>query len=88
MPFSPEYRDLIPNESLLRKVADDTGGRWLEVEPEKAEVFSHNLPPTESKRAAWAWVLAWLLLPVFLLDVAVRRLASSLAFSIALELVY
>ena len=87
VPFSPEYRDLIPNESLLRKVAEETGGRWLEVDPEKADVFSHDLPPTESKRDAWEWVLAWLLLPVFLLDVAVRRLASWLAFSVAVELV-
>jgi hypothetical protein len=32
-------------------------------------------------------VLAWLVLPAFLLDVAVRRLANWLAFSIAVELV-
>ena len=42
---------------------------------------------TETKRPAWEWVLAWLLLPAFLLDVSVRRLASWLALSIAVELV-
>jgi uncharacterized membrane protein/Mg-chelatase subunit ChlD len=87
VPFSPEYRDLRPNEALLRQVAEITGGRWLEVEPEKADIFSHDLPPTEAKRPAWTWVLAWLLLPAFLLDVAVRRLASWLAISIVVEVV-
>ncbi|MGB2985928.1 MAG: hypothetical protein WBE26_08595, partial [Phycisphaerae bacterium] len=94
MPFSPEYRDLQPNEALLRQMAEITGGRWLEVvgptfqsvEPEEVDVFSHDLPPTEAKRPAWTWVLAWLLLPAFLLDVAVRRLASWLALSIVVEL--
>jgi len=87
VPFSPEYRDLIPNEALLRQVADITGGRWLDPQGPKVDVFSHDLPPSEAKRAAWDWVLAWLLLPAFLLDVSVRRLASWLALSIAVEVV-
>ena len=87
VPFSPEYRDLMPNEPLLRQVQETTGGRWLEGPPEDADVFNHDLPPTIARRPAWTWVLAWLLLPLFLLDVAVRRLASWLAFSIAVELV-
>ncbi len=87
VPFSREYRDLSPNESLLHQVAETTGGRWLDQAPEEADIFRHDLPPTESKRPAWEWVLAWLLLPAFLLDVAVRRLASWLAFSIAVEVV-
>jgi hypothetical protein len=87
LPFSPEYRDLAPNEALLRQVADITGGRWLDGGPDQADIFSHDLPPTEAKRPAWEWVLAWLLLPAFLLDVSVRRLASWLALSIAVEVV-
>ncbi|MHC5110228.1 MAG: VWA domain-containing protein [Planctomycetota bacterium] len=86
MPFSPEFRDLTPNEPLLRQIADITGGRWLDGSVEEANVFSHDLPPTEARSPAWEWVLAWLLLPLFLLDVAVRRLASWLAFSIATEI--
>jgi uncharacterized membrane protein len=85
VPFSPEYRDLTPNEALLRNVVDITGGRWHEGEPGTADIFSHDLPPTESKRPAWEWMLAWLVLPAFLLDVAVRRLASWLALSLAVE---
>jgi len=87
VPFSPEYRDLIPNEALLRQVVETTGGRWLTGPAEESDVFSHDLPPTEAKQPAWEWVLAWLLLPMFLLDVAVRRLASWLALSIAVEIV-
>ncbi len=87
VPFSPEYRDLVPNEALLRQVAEVTGGRWLGGLGADADAFSHDLPPTEAKRSAWEWVLAWLLLPAFLLDVAVRRLASWLALSIAAEVV-
>ena len=87
VPFSPEYRDLEPNEALLRQTAQITGGRWLDVDPRDADVFGHDLPPTEAKRPAWEWVLAWLLLPAFLLDVAVRRLASWLALSVVVEVV-
>lgn len=87
VPFSPEYRDLTPNEALLRQISDVSGGRWLDMEPTKADVFSHDLPPSEARRSAWEWVLAWLLLPAFLLDVSVRRLASWLAWSIVVEVV-
>ena len=86
LPFSPEYRDLVPNEAMLRQVAQITGGRWLDVDAEHADIFRHDLPPTEARRDAWAWILAWLLLPAFLLDVSVRRLASWLALSIAAEI--
>jgi hypothetical protein len=51
------------------------------------DVFSHDLPPTISRQPVWDWTLAWVLLPLFLLDVGVRRLASWLAFSILTEVV-
>jgi len=85
VPFSPEYRDLTTNESLLRQVADISGGRWLDEGPEQAGVFAHDLPPATARRPVWSWVLSWLILPLFLLDVAVRRLASWLALSVAFE---
>lgn len=85
--YSPEFRDMRPNEALLRQVADITGGAWRDEGATRFDVFDHSLPPTEAKRPAWRWVLAWLLLPTFLLDVAVRRLASWVALSVAVELV-
>jgi len=87
VPFSPEFRDLVPNESLLRQVADVTGGRMLELDATTEDVFRHDLPPVEAKRPVWHWVLAWMVLPLFLVDVAVRRLASWVALSIAVEVV-
>ena len=85
VPFSPEYRELSTNEALLRRVAQVSGGRWLDMEPERAEVFAHDLPPAVARRPVWVWVLSWLLLPLFLLDVASRRLASWLALSVVVE---
>ncbi len=87
MPFSPELRELATNEALLQRVAEITGGRMLQMDPQTDDVFAHNLPPTVSKQPAWDWTLSWLLLPLFLLDVAARRLASWLAVSVVVEIV-
>lgn len=89
VPFSPEFRELRTNETLLRKIVELTGGRWHEDinQAEQHEIFSHDLPPTLAKQPVWDWMLKWLLLPLFLLDVGVRRLASWLAFSIVVEVV-
>jgi uncharacterized membrane protein/Mg-chelatase subunit ChlD len=87
MPFSPELREVATNEALLREIADVTGGRFLDMQPETDDVFAHDLPPTVSQQPVWDWTLAWLLLPLFFLDVATRRLASWLALSIVVEIV-
>ncbi len=87
VPFSPEYRDLTTNEAVLRQVVDISGGRWLELPPQEADIFKHRPMPAKARQPTWDWVLAWLLLPLFLTDVAVRRLASWLALSIAVEVV-
>jgi len=88
VPFSPEFRELVTNEALLRKLVDQTRGRWHEdvSQPAAHGVFEHNLPPVRAKQPVWDWLLAWLLLPLFLLDVSMRRLASTIAFSVVLEL--
>jgi hypothetical protein len=89
VPFSPEFRELVTNAALLRKMATLTGGRWHEdvAQPAQHDIFSHNLPPVRAKQPVWDWMLAWLLLPLFLLDVAMRRLASTIAFSVVFELI-
>ena len=89
VPFSPEFRELSTNEAILQQVRQITGGRWIDdvSKPEAVDVFSHDLPPTISRQPVWDWTLAWVLLPLFLLDVGVRRLASWLAFSILTEVV-
>ncbi len=89
VPFSPEFKELVTNEALLRKLVETTGGRWHDDinAPASHDIFSHDLPPTLAKTPVWHWMTAWLLLPLFLLDVAIRRLASWLAFSIVVEAV-
>ena len=87
VPYSPEYKELSANDVMLEKIAAISGGKELGFEPEQDGVFRHDLPPTRSHQPAWEWVLAWLLLPLFLMDVAFRRLASTVAVSIFVEVV-
>lgn len=74
--YSPEYRDLTINESLLHEIADVTEGRVLSPEGEESRkaVFAHNMPDTVSRRPVWDTLLK-LAIIAFLLDIAVRRIA-------------
>ena len=85
MPYSPEFREMGTNLSLLNRVVDRTGGRMLIMDPVRDKVFDRKLPPAISRQPVWRWIVTWLLLPLFLLDVAGRRLASNLAMSIYVE---
>lgn len=72
--FSPEFRELRTNERLLRELAGRTGGRVL-ARQDAAAVFDRaNLPTTEVRRSIWE-DLTRLMLLLFLLDVAIRRIA-------------
>ncbi|MBN2559677.1 MAG: VWA domain-containing protein [Phycisphaerae bacterium] len=72
--YSPEFKDLVVNEALLREVADETAGRVLAPEVDSKAVFAHNLPPTISRTPVWDLLLK-IAVVVFLLDVAFRRIA-------------
>ena len=72
--YSPEFKDLVLNESLLREVADVTKGRVLSTDADNKTVFAHNLPPTISRKPIWD-ILFKLTVFMFLFDVAVRRIA-------------
>jgi len=74
LPYSPEFRDLSPNEALLRELKDEAGGRELAFDADPASVFAHDLPPVLSRKPIWDSLLKWVIF-VFLLDVAVRRVA-------------
>ncbi len=72
--YSPEYRQLETNLALLRELADRTDGRIL-TKAEAAAAFDRaGLPPARSLRPLWEYLIRWMLL-LFLLDVAVRRIA-------------
>jgi len=78
VPFAPEFRDLVDNSALLSEVSAITGGRILSSDPNQAKLFDYSglkfpetqLPMTRLLMSIW--------LAVFLLDVAVRRIALDL----------
>ncbi|NQU75836.1 MAG: VWA domain-containing protein [Planctomycetes bacterium] len=75
LPFAPEYRDLKDNHALLVEVAKATGGRVLGGDPAAVDLFSREGVeyPKTALPLIKPLVIAWLIL--FLLDVAVRRVA-------------
>ncbi len=88
LPYSPEFRELGTNLSTLSRVVDRSGGKMFgAMNPETDDFFRRDLPPVVSRQPVWRWVVTWLLLPLFLLDVAGRRLASIVAMSVYVEIV-
>jgi uncharacterized membrane protein len=75
VPFAPEFRDLTDNTSLMKQISELTGGRVLGGDPTDAHLFDTagvKFPQTQVPLNKYL-MLIWLAL--FLLDVAVRRLA-------------
>ena len=70
--YSPEFRTLLPDEELLRSVADATGGK---VNPDQDAIWHFDGRPARTpKETWWYWlILAACLLP---LDIGVRRLGT------------
>jgi len=62
------------NEALLRELAERTGGRLLAPGQAGATYDLSGLPRAEARRAIWEPLIKWVIL-LFLLDVAVRRIA-------------
>ena len=78
VPYAPEFRDLSDNAPLLAEVARATGGRVLGGEPGDANLFDRASLrfPTTPLPVTKPLIFLWLVL--FLLDVAVRRIAVDL----------
>ncbi len=75
VPFAPEFRDLRDNRPLLEEVAAISGGRVLNTQDSLTNPFEKaglKYPETQLPIAPWL-MGAWM--AVFLLDVAVRRVA-------------
>lgn len=75
-PPGEELRRFESNLSLLRQVAQVSGGRWLDAAaPEPAGLFARTREfESRSIRPVWRTLLTWLIV-LFLLDVACRRIA-------------
>lgn len=72
--FSAEYKQLATNEPLLRELAERTGGRTLDKSTARGAFDMTALPKAEARRSIWEDLVRWMLL-LFLIDVAVRRIA-------------
>lgn len=70
--YSPEYEDPLPDEALLRRLAEETGGRFA---PEAGTSFDFEGPAGRTPKDTFWW---WLLLAAVLLplDIALRRLGG------------
>jgi len=75
IPFAPEFRDLRDNEPLLRQVAAITGGRILSADPNQADLFDYDAAVLPQTHLPITRELIYIWLGLFLLDVAVRRIA-------------
>ncbi len=72
--YSPEYRTLTHDEATLTELARRTGGRVLSVSDSAAVFESSIVRPVQVRRPAWEDCVRLALL-LFVLDVAVRRIA-------------
>jgi len=76
VPYPKEFRTVRDNAALLTQIAEKTGGRVLRLgQSQGIDAFDRmNLPIPESQRRMWD-LMAIVAAVLFLLDVAVRRLA-------------
>jgi len=76
VPYPKEFRTVRDNRALLEQIADKTGGRVLRMGiADGINAFERaGLPVPESQRRMWD-LLAIIAAVLFLLDVAVRRIA-------------
>ncbi len=72
VPYSPEYRRLESNRSLLIRAAEVGGGKLLQGIPEMDRVFDTSQQTTHSSQPIWE-ILLLVSLGLFFTDVVMRR---------------
>lgn len=72
--YSPEFQDLTPNLALLDEIAARTGGRRLDGASVSNAFDLSSVPKAETRRPLWESLIQLMLL-LFLIDVAIRRIA-------------
>ncbi len=71
--YSPEYIDLSTNNKLLENLASTTNGKYL---PKVEDIVNRKSKSVKKIQEIWRWLLI-LAIPLFFLDVAVRRINLS-----------
>ncbi|MCK4343336.1 MAG: hypothetical protein KAY37_16600, partial [Phycisphaerae bacterium] len=72
--YSPEYSQMRANLPLLEELRSRTDGRLLSHSAPDAVFDRAGLPPAETRHVMWETLVRWLLL-LFLVDIAIRRIA-------------
>jgi uncharacterized membrane protein len=75
IPFAPEFRDLSDNAALLGEVSGITSGNILSSDPNQANLFDSSGVKFPETHLPLTRQLMFIWLVLFLLDVAVRRIA-------------
>ncbi len=78
VPFAPEFQDLVDNAALLAEVSAITGGRILSSDPTQTKLFDYTGLKFPENQLPMTRLLMLIWLTVFLMDVAVRRVALDL----------
>ncbi len=71
--YSPEFLASEPNLNLLRRIAENAGGKVLDPADPVVNPFLHDRQKTFQPRDLWEWLLK-LAIVLFVLDVGVRRI--------------
>ena len=71
--YSPEFDAIGPNANLLRRIADTSGGKMLDLDNVPDDPFTHDRLKTFQPEDLWDWLLQFAVI-LFPLDVAVRRI--------------
>jgi hypothetical protein len=71
--YSTEYSDLESNARLLESLAEVTGGKF---NPDVANIAEHRTTVARRMQDVWKWLLI-ASIPLFFLDVALRRITIS-----------
>ncbi|MDX2200971.1 MAG: VWA domain-containing protein [Phycisphaerae bacterium] len=72
--YSPEFEELQTNLPLIEEIRSRAGGRNLAADPNSSVFDRASLPRVEARRPIWEDLMRWMLI-LFLLDVAIRRVA-------------
>ena len=75
VPYAPEFQDLEDNTALLAEIAQTTGGRVLTDVTDKTDLFTRQGLKFPQTAEPLTRLLGLTFLGLFLLDVAVRRIA-------------
>lgn len=70
--YSPEFAAVEPNVNLLRRIAEASGGKMLDILVPGINPFEHDRIKTFQPKDLWEWMLR-LAIILFPLDVGIRR---------------